>query len=608
MTHAKVHFGTYEGDAPRYTGIATQSLYITMRDGIKIAVDVVLPRDLPSGTRIPALIQQTRYWRAMELRAPFRWFLKPEALDADFAGFQPFFTSRGYALVLVDCRGTGASFGSWLYPWADDSVEDAREIVDWVVSQPWSNGKVAGMGMSYVGTTAELLLVPNHPAVEAVVPMFNHPDAYVDIAFPGGVLNRRFMHDWGHFDHVLDQNRVPREFGLLAPLVVKGVKPVDGQDGRRSLQEAVAAHRDNGNAYELALGVEYRDQHVAGTGLCVDDLVVHRFQEELARSGAASFGWASWMDAGTADAVLRRFMTYDHAQRAVIGAWEHGGRYNASPYRTADSPPNPSLPEQWAEIVRFLDAYLKDVDNGVRSEKVLVYYTMGQEAWKQTSVWPPPGAETQRWYLSEGGELALTRPVTGSGADTYTVDWQASSGALNRWWEMSGIMGKSVTYSQRAEASSNLLTYTSPPLPDDLEITGHAVITLYVTSTESDGVFYVYLEDVDESGQVTYVTEGQLRAIHRRVSTEPAPYKTPLPYHSFKQQDAQPLVPGEVAELTFGLLPTSVLVHKGHRLRVGIAGHDAGTFVRIPAEGTPVIAVGRNSVHASYIDLPIVNA
>jgi predicted acyl esterase len=102
------------------------------------------------------------------------------------------------------------------------------------------------------------------------------------------------------------------------------------------------------------------------------------------------------------------------------------------------------------------------------------------------------------------------------------------------------------------------------------------------------------------------VTEGQLRAIHRQVSAEPPPYKLQVPYHSFKQADAMPLVPGEIAEITFGLLPTSVLLRKGHQIRISIAGHDEGTFPRIPAEGTPVISVARNKLYASYVDLPVV--
>jgi uncharacterized protein len=77
------------------------------------------------------------------------------------------------------------------------------------------------------------------------------------------------------------------------------------------------------------------------------------------------------------------------------------------------------------------------------------------------------------------------------------------------------------------------------------------------------------------------------------------------PYHSFRRADGEPLAPGRLAELRFGLLPTSVLIRKGHRIRVAIAGADSGTFARIPATGNPVITVARSNTHASAIDLPI---
>ena len=600
-------FGTYEGAPPQYKGIAIQSQYITMRDGVKIAVDVVLPKNLPPGRRIPALLSQTRYWRAMELRSPFKWFLKPEDLNPDFKDFKPFFTGHGYALVFVDVRGTGASFGTWLYPWPKDSIEDAREIVDWIVAQPWCNGNVGGYGISYVGTTAELLPVPNHPAVKAIIPMFNHPDAYTDIAFPGGVLNERFIKDWGHFDHTLDQNLVPADFGFLGRLILKGVKPVDAQEGRQLFQEAIRAHAANGDVYQIAKEVRYRDTRHSEAGIAIDDLTVHRYKKEIEQSGVAICGWASWMDAGTADAVIRRFLTFENAQQAVIGAWEHGGRFNASPYRPPDAPTSPSLPAQWGEMLRFFDAYLKDMDNGARSEKALFYYTMGEEKWKKTHTWPPEGTMTRRWYLAEENTLSPEKPTAEAGSDTYTVDFEASTGENNRWWEMGAILQQTVMYPNRATAGKRLLTYTSPPLTEDTEITGHPIVTLYVTSTETDGVFYVYLEDVDENGEVTCMTDGQLRAIHRKVSTEPSPYKLQVPYHSFKEKDAMPLVPGEVAEITFGLLPTSVLMRKGHRIRIGIAGHDKGTFPRLPAQGTPTISVARDSLYASFVDLPVVS-
>ena len=107
-----------------------------------------------------------------------------------------------------------------------------------------------------------------------------------------------------------------------------------------------------------------------------------------------------------------------------------------------------------------------------------------------------------------------------------------------------------------------LLTYTSEPLEADMEITGHPIVSLFITSTHTDGAFYVYLEDIDEKGKVTYLTEGQLRALHRRLSGEQSPTKLPVPHHTFTKKDAMPLVPGQTAELKLHLQPISVLVKR----------------------------------------------
>ena len=131
------------------------------------------------------------------------------------------------------------------------------------------------------------------------------------------------------------------------------------------------------------------------------------------------------------------------------------------------------------------------------------------------------------------------------------------------------------------------------------------MVTLYVASTAADGAFYIYLEDVDENGRVTYVTEGQLRALHRRLTDRRPPLALFVPHHSFLREDGMPLVPGAVAELRFGLLPTSCRVRRGHRLRVAIAGHDKDTFARIPG-GVPTVAVQRNRRYPSQIELPII--
>jgi predicted acyl esterase len=97
-----------------------------------------------------------------------------------------------------------------------------------------------------------------------------------------------------------------------------------------------------------------------------------------------------------------------------------------------------------------------------------------------------------------------------------------------------------------------------------------------------------------------------LRGIHRKVGEDPSVWARPIPFHSYRSGDAEPMVPGEVTELSFGLQPISVLFRKGHRIRVSIAGHDVSVFRRIPSEGTPELRIQRNSVHPSRIELPVI--
>lgn len=591
-----IAFGSYTSP-PIYDGMTVQALYLTMRDGVRLAADLHLPANLPADHRLPTIVSATRYWRKQDLRPGFGW------MGAGLEKAMGFFVSRGYAVLLVDVRGTGASFGTRRHEWDKEEVKDGWDIAAWIAAQPWSNGCVGGYGTSYSGTTAELLSVPNHPAVKAVLPRFNEFDVYTDIAFPGGLYLRGFVETWGQNNAELDANRLPlaRAKGVekwLARLGVRGVKPVD----RALLKVAVREHAANNQADFLSNGMECRDDAEPTTGVKSDDFNVYAYRPQIEASGAAIYGWGGWFDAGTADAVIRRFLTFSNPQVAVVGAWNHGAGQHASPY----DPHGENVPQHWHEALRFFDYTLKGQPTGIEADiaaRTLFYFTIGEEAWKSTTTFPPPGVTAERWYLAADHGLSRQPPTAETGADEYTVDFEATTGKTNRWYTQAG--GGAVLYSDRAEQDKRLLTYTSAPLNADTEITGYPVVTLYTASTAEDGAFFVYLEDVAPDGTVYYLTEGMLRAIHRKISTDPPPYVQRVPYHSFKRKDAQPLVPGQVAEISFGLLPISALIRKNHRIRIAIAGADDGLFPRIPASGTPTITLQRSRVYASYIDLPV---
>ncbi len=608
-TNRQDPFDPYPDPEHLYPDFTTQSLYITMRDGIRLAADVILPTGLPEGERIPAILQQTRYWRSSEFRAPFRWFWPiADERNPYIKAQKSFFTSRGYALVLVDVRGTGASFGVWRYPWEPASIEDGREIVDWIIQQPWCSGAVGGMGISYFGTTAELLLATQHPAVKAVLTMFNHPDAFRDVAFPGGLFNKRFIRAWCAMNTSLDQNKLPADTSKIMRLLVGGVRPVDGSKGRALLRKAVREHAENGQFGKIEQ-VNYRDEIAPGLGVCADDISVERYHQAIASSPAAIFGWASWMDAGTADAAIRRFLTFPNATRLVIGAWNHGGTMQASPYQTADEPLSPEPTAQWREQIRFFDAYLKGVDNDSQTKKSIHFFTLGAETWQTADQWPPAGTRMERLFFAPEHRLVNEAPVENEGEDRYEVDFSASSGGrltLNRWWSLGAVQNQSVVYEGLESQQSLRLSYSTSPFQHDTEICGYPTVRLFVSSSTADAAIYVYLEDIDPNGKPIYITEGQLRVIHHPISTTTA-YQHQVPYHSFRQADARPLEPGKITEITFGLNPVSALIRTGHSLRLSIAGHDDGTFRRYPEGETPLLSFMRSRDYASSIELPLLH-
>jgi len=174
--------------ARRYKGSVRSWQYLLMRDGVKIAIDLYLPQGLSQGEKIPTILHLTRYVRAFETRWLFRLLLRGRPYVPFVNKTQDAFVRHGYAWVSVDVRGSGASYGTRPCPWSQDEVEDGAEIVDWVLKQPWSNGKVGATGISYVGYSALFLLLNHHPAVKAIAPSGYGFDNYTDVAFPGGIL------------------------------------------------------------------------------------------------------------------------------------------------------------------------------------------------------------------------------------------------------------------------------------------------------------------------------------------------------------------------------------------------------------------------------------
>jgi putative CocE/NonD family hydrolase len=564
---------------PTHRSFRRTSQYVPARDGTRLAIDVILPDPLQPGERVPAVLSVTPYWRSK---------------DGDDPGPQArFYATHGMAMVVADERGTGASLGVWRHPWTPESVADIGDLVAWIAAQPWSSGGVGAIGDSYVGTTAQLAAATGRIEVRAVIPRFMETDVYADVAHPGGLYLRWLIETWTGLVRGLSLGLFP---GDAAP--GPRIRPVDGPEGPDLLARAIEEHR-RAPPFDMN-GAVFRDDRAPAVGVSWDDFSVHRQREAIERSGAAIYGWGSWLDGNTAEAVLRRFMTFQNPQRAVIGAWSHGGGLHVSPFARADSEVL-GREAQALEHLLFFQRHLQAGPAPQPERRELVYFTLGSERWQRTDRWPPPGFHDERFHLAADQRLLPQPPSVQAGADRYRVDFSAATGPRSRWH--TELDGGPVSYGDRADADRKLLTYTSGPLTEDVEITGHPRVRLWIRSTATDGAFHVYLESIDAAGRVYHLTEGLRRGRDRK--TGPAPYAAFGPYHSHTRADAAPLPVGQPVELDFSLYPISACIPGSHRLRVAIAGADAGLFERVPPQGDVSITVERNHAHPSGIDLPV---
>lgn len=551
----------------QYSGVTKSSRYVAGADGVRLAVDVYLPDGVAPGARLPAIIEQTRYYRSTASGAD------PVAACKAVPPFIDYFVRRGYAFVVVDVRGTGASFGSRSGEFTRAEVRDGGAVVDWIVAQPWSNGRVGATGVSYVGTTAELLLVNHHRAVKAVAPISAGYDFYSDINFPGGVANIFFNRGWGRINHLLDS----ADAAALQQLGVgAGPCPVDSDRDGAELKAAIAEHAANPDGVAILAKASFRDDTDPSQPEGWPSAYRQRGEIDAARTPLLSI--VGWADAGYAAGGIHRFMnSRSGVQRLIIAPANHGLRFYYAPGITK---PTPSSFDLKGEVLRFFDRYVATIGSGYEREPRLRWFTTGADRWNAATTWP---AAARALDLCLAPSRRLDRSCRGLTAQTenFTPQNDARTGAQTRWETSLG--GRPVTYPDRRDADAGLLTYTGAPLDRPLEFTGSPTLAMTIRNTVPDSAYFVYLEDVAPDGAAYYVTEGVLRASHSKPG--PAPYRTIGASRSDLRRDGLGDLTGRALRLVVPLLPTSHRFLPGHRVRIAIAASDAAHFDSPPVAG-----------------------
>lgn len=575
--------------APRHSDV---SHYVTMRDGTKIAVSFYYPSGSVPVSLTPAVLMQTRYGRA----GIGRWPRTKRWLD------------DGFVVVAVDTRGSTASFGTRYTELAPESIADMDELIRHVAAQSWSNGKVIAAGQSYAADTADFATSRPAPALIGGVIHETDFDVYLDVMAPGGVVNSGFLNEWGTLTRAMDLGRAvpglpgseknPTADCRLRAADCAGLypilQPVDDDPNFEQLRAALEAKR-RWLPTDL-LNVTFREDP-GHNGHSFFAMSPFSALEGIRRERKPVQYWGSWIDGGTAEAALARFRSAPEVPMEVwITGNDHSNVHNADPFAPERDEPVPRFDEQ----NDVQSAFVRRLLAGDKIERRIHYYVLGNSQMRTTDVWPPRGTATRTWHFAQDHTLAAKAGPAST--HVYDVDPKVGTGPKTRW---STQIGVPPAYGDRREIDQRLLTYDTEPFDKAMEVIGAPVIDLSVEAASEDPAFFAYLEDVAPDGRVTYITEGMLRAIHRRPA-DPAtlPYDQGPAPHSFRRADAMLVTPGERMQVRFALFPTAARIERDHRLRIAIAGADASWFTVYPREGRErwVVHLG---AEGSRVEVPL---
>ncbi|MES3021745.1 MAG: CocE/NonD family hydrolase [Pseudomonadota bacterium] len=552
--------------APANEAVRT-SFYIPMPDGTRLAADVYRPaRDgVAIDARFPVILHasaaRTRLGDKDDRSGTGRFSVQMINL-----------AQHGYVYLVVERRGISASFGVRRGYHDRTEAKDSQFLIDWASKQSWSDGKVGGYGCSNTGDAAMHFLTLPTTALKAVFAGCFNWDKYSG-GLRGGILANWGTGPQGSIEQDMKSN------------------PVDGDESKTLLRQAAIEHEANTKLLDLWSGMPYRDSVSPLTGTKFwEEGSIGTYIAQVRASKVPVYVQAGWSDdfRGQGFVVLENL---PQPTKLIIGPWVHceSGGFSMT-----------------GEALRFFDYWLKGVKNGIMDEPRIHYTTANAPAgseWRTAEKWPLRPAAAMRAYLAAPSGLASNDHAFSTAAPrraampaALPVDYAPLPCA------------KGMALGPTCPQDSKGLTFTSAALAGDIEMTGMPLADLWVASSATDGPLFAYLEDIAPDGAITMVSEGRLKASLRKLGK--APYALPkgMPWHSFRQADAQLLKPGVPVRMVFELMPISYIFKAGHRYRLTLTGADPREKLRVQLATAPVWTIYRDAAHPSHLVLPIVKA
>ncbi len=573
---------TSESKGSGFEMIIEKDVLVKMRDGTKLAVDIYRPK---ASGKFPALLAMSPYTKeAQSLVATLPHglgFISEYSMVE--AGDSEFFVDHGYVHVIADVRGAGKSEGEYFNIMSEQEGKDGYDLVEWIAVQPWSNGNVGMVGISYFGFVQYVVAEQQPPHLKAIFPFDGWGDTYRDISYHGGI---------------------PCVFPIIW---LKGVQT----------KREVSVSKQLYSIEELSRRAEeYIDDE--GTNYCRSPWIVGMLRSQdsfpiiydyLINRVDGPFYWgrcpARNMDRikipTYLGAELHAYPVYMHLPGAANWGWE---RISGQKKLSLISDGHPGGPEDRPfhtfhdEIVKWYDYWLKGIDTGIMKEPPVQVFVRGAEKWRTGSEWPFLGRTSWRkFYLRADFSLKAEEPAGDESPDKLHY-----SPAL-----------PSVHFAAFLSPKPDYLVYKSEPLNADLEVVGPIALYLHASLSSDDGDFIISVKDVNPDGTWFNLTRGWLKASHREIDKSKS--KVWRPYHP--HTNPSPVEPGKVYEFPIEIQPIANLFKVGHRIQLEIWPCDFPVQPYDPTLGWGAghhIAFGKevnyeihhSKMHTSHVLLPII--
>lgn len=579
--------------------ISERDVMVPCRDGVKLAANVFLPaRD----GRFPAIIERTPYNKDS---------VSPRLVD--------YYVSRGYAVVLQDVRGRYHSQGT--FSGSRDDGPDGADLLKWIGEQKWFNGKAGGMGTSYGGATQHAMALANAPHLTALVPVdaMSNPGRYGvrhQGAFELRWLNWMLTLGNATGTHAsatgTDESPNGHAAAIRAASTPEAVAAIEAIGPHIMDYVAMLPLRPGTTALQYAPEYEKwlieamrhgaNDTFWKDSGIAVADHLADY-------KDVPAYHVTGWYDSWGGPVANLNYLGLSKAkkspQRLIIGPWTHGGQ-TVSYSGIAEFGPEAAI-DLNALRLRWFDRWLKGIDNGVEREAPVRIFVMGANAsgeprktpegrlfvggsWRNENEWPPARAVATSYYLHSDGTLSTAAPPATAQPTSYRFDPKDPVPTLGGNVSSEGALMLRGAREQHClttawpckstlplAARPDVLSFQTPVLTQDTEVTGRLIVKLWASSDGPDTDFTAKLVDVYPpskdypAGVELNIGDSIIRARYR---------------DSLEQ--AKPLTPGRPVELTIEMYPTSLVFRRGHRIRVDISSSNFPRFDVNPNTGEPL--------------------